>query len=348
MDQRAALLWYHDHVMGVTRLTVYAGLAGLWIIRDQRERELGLPEGPPFEVPLLVQDRNFGQAPGGRLTSELVHKTDPGTMEAFAPFTVVNGKVWPVHDVQPATGSAKAADPGQLLPYPDVMRFRAVAGHPARRSRPGRLATDITTPTQADLSGAVRRAVALAEQELDGRPNMVTLRELAVAADGDPQAPVITVVGQHGQTLARLRTAAVHFEDAATFFPVLGRWEVWQLINLTGDTHPIHVHLERFHVLARRPITVTVPGNGIGDRDTTATVRLARDPGDELDHVIDANERGLKDTVRVNPHEIVELAIRFQAYSGRYMYHCHILEHEDRDMMRPIVIMPAQLMPFMS
>src|SRR6266567_2633641 len=124
------------------------------------------------------------------------------------------------------------------------------------------------------LSGAVRRAVALAEQELDGRPNMVTLRELAVAADGDPGAPVITVVGQHGQTLARLRTAAVHFEDAATFFPMLGRWEVWQLINLTGDTHPIHVHLEPFHVLARRPIAVTVPGNGIGDRDTTATVRV--------------------------------------------------------------------------
>jgi FtsP/CotA-like multicopper oxidase with cupredoxin domain len=177
---------------------------------------------------------------------------------------------------------------------------------------------------------------------------MVTLRELAAAADGDPGAPVITVVGQHGQILARLRTAAVHFEDAATFFAVLGRWEVWQLINLTGDTHPIHIHLGPFHILVRRPLTVTVPGNGIGDRDTTATVRLGRDPSDELDHVIDANERGLKDTVRVNPHEIVELAIRFQAYSGRYMYHCHILEHEDRDMMRPIVIMPAQLMPFMS
>ena len=59
MDQRAAMLWYHDHVMGVTKLDVYAGLAGLWIVRDERERELGLPEGPPFEVPLLIQDRNF-------------------------------------------------------------------------------------------------------------------------------------------------------------------------------------------------------------------------------------------------------------------------------------------------
>ncbi len=438
MDQRAALLWYHDHVMGVTQLTVYAGLAGLWILRDQRERALDLPEGPPFEVPLLLQDRNFGLGADGQLTGALVHKTDPATMEAFAPFTVVNGKVWPVLDVQPATyrlrvlngsnartfrlvllrdgrpeldritqigtdsgllpapvavpadglvlasaeradllvdfsdlepGSqltlvntagapfdgqpfpaaraAQAADLDQLLPYPDVMRFRAAAGPPARRPRPQRLATDLTAPTRADLSGAVRRAVALVEQELEDMPNILTMRELAEASDY-PDEPVMTVVDQDGTTVARLRTVAIHFEDAATFFPMLGGWEVWQLLNLSGDTHPIHLHLEPFHVLGRRPITVTVPDNGIGDHETAATVRLAPDPDDELDHVVDANERGLKDTVRVNPNEIVELAVRFQTYSGRYMYHCHILEHEDRDMMRPIVIMPAELMPFMS
>jgi spore coat protein A len=48
------------------------------------------------------------------------------------------------------------------------------------------------------------------------------------------------------------------------------------------------------------------------------------------------------------PNEIVEIAVRFTKYSGRYMYHCHILEHEDRDMMRPFVTMPADLMPFMA
>jgi FtsP/CotA-like multicopper oxidase with cupredoxin domain len=438
MDQRAALLWYHDHVMGVTQLTVYAGLAGLWILRDQRERALDLPEGPPFEVPLLLADRNFGLGADGTLTGALVHKTDPGTMEAFAPFTVVNGKVWPVLEVQPATyrlrllngsnartfrlvllrdghpeldrisqigtdsgllpapvavpadglilasaeradllvdfsdlapGShltlvntagapfdghrfpaaraAQAADLEQLLPYPAVMRFDAVAGPATRRPPPERLATDLTPPTPADLSGAVRRAVALVEQELDDTPNMLTMRELADASD-DPDEPVITVVDQDGTTVARLRTVATHFEDATSFFPMLGGWEVWQLLNLSGDTHPIHLHLDPFHVLGRRPITVTVPTDGISDHETTATVRLAPDPDDPLDHAVDANEGGLKDTVRVNPSEIVELAVRFQTYSGRYMYHCHILEHEDRDMMRPIVIMPPELMPFMA
>jgi spore coat protein A len=95
-------------------------------------------------------------------------------------------------------------------------------------------------------------------------------------------------------------------------------------------------------------ITVTVPEGGITDRTTAATVRHGRGPDDELEHALDDNERGLKDAVRVNPNEIVELAVRFEAYSGRYMYHCHILEHEDRDMMRPIVIMPMELGPFMS
>ena len=87
MDQRAALLWYHDHVMGITKFDVYAGLAGLWIVRDDRERDLGLSEGPPFEVPLLIQDRNFNVDEQGRLTGRLVHKTDPEVMEAFPPFT---------------------------------------------------------------------------------------------------------------------------------------------------------------------------------------------------------------------------------------------------------------------
>jgi spore coat protein A len=129
---------------------------------------------------------------------------------------------------------------------------------------------------------------------------------------------------------------------------VLDQYEVWRLINLTGDTHPIHVHLDPFQILARHPISYQIPDDGIGERDLAAIVSLERAPDDDLDHTIDDNERGLKDTVRVNPNEIVEIAVRFTTYSGRYMYHCHILEHEDREMMRPFVTMPMELMPFMA
>jgi len=436
MGQRAALLWYHDHVMGVTRFSVYAGLAGLWIIRDQRERELGLPEGPPFEVPLLIQDRNFGLDGSGQLTGQLVHKTDPEVMEAFAPFTVVNGKVWPLLEVQPATyrirvlngsnartyrlvlvhdgepelsritqigtdhgllatpasvppdglvlASAEradllidfsglapgseltllntaaapfdgasfaaadaphAADPGQMLPYPHVMRFRVIPGPAARRTTPGALATDYHPPAPDQLAGVPRRTIALVERELDGQPSVLTMRELVIADPGHT-GPAVTVAD--GEQTTRYATVAAHFEDATTFFPVLDRYEVWQLINLTSDTHPIHVHLDPFQILSRRPIRYQIPEHGIEDRALTAAVILERDPGDNLGHTIDDNERGLKDTIRVNPSEIVEIAVRFTTYSGRYMYHCHILEHEDRDMMRPFVTMPADLMPFMA
>src|SRR6266545_4124300 len=383
MDQRAALLWYHDHVMSVTRFTVYAGLAGLWIVRDERERDLGLPEGPPLEVPLLLQDRNFGQDHQGRLTGELVHKTDPGTMEAFAPFTTVNGKVWPVLEVRRATYRLRVVNGSNARTFrlvllgdagPELDRISQIGTDGGLLRAPvavppdglvlasaeradllvdfSHLAADSAPPTERDLAGAVRRAVALVEQELDDAPNVLNVRELAEVPDDDSGERLITVVdqGTDGQTrtVARFRTAACHFEDTVTFFPVLGRWEVWQLINLTGDTHPIHIHLNPFHVLARRPIMVTVPDGGITDTATSARVHLGRSPDDALEHVLDANEQGLKDTVRVNPNEIVELAVRFEGFSGRYMYHCHILEHEDRDMMRPIVVMPEQLGPFMS
>jgi spore coat protein A len=129
---------------------------------------------------------------------------------------------------------------------------------------------------------------------------------------------------------------------------MLGEREVWQLINLTEDTHPIHLHLDPFQILSRRPIRHDVPEDGIEDFEIAASVTLGRGADDELDHAIDDNERGLKDTIRVNPNEIVEIAVRFTTYAGRYMYHCHILEHEDRDMMRPFVTMPADLMAFMS
>jgi spore coat protein A len=80
----------------------------------------------------------------------------------------------------------------------------------------------------------------------------------------------------------------------------------------------------------------------------SATVLIGQHPDDGIPHALDDNERGLKDTVRVNANEVVDVAVRFGVFAGRYMYHCHILEHEDHDMMRPFVVVPPELMPFMD
>jgi len=244
----------------------------------------------------------------------------------------------------PAT-QADAADLAGLLPHPEAMRFRVVPGSAQRRVFPAALATDFGAPLPDEVASAKRRAIALVELELEGEPNMLTMRELAPVEESD--ATGLLTVTDDGMT-RRYRAVAAHFEDVTTFFPMLGEYEVWQLINLTGDTHPIHVHLDPFQILSRRPIRYEIARGGIEDLLITAAVTLERDPADQLDHTIDDNERGLKDTVRVNPNEVVEIALRFTNYSGRYMYHCHILEHEDRDMMRPFVTMPPELMAFMA
>ncbi|HEY2667823.1 MAG TPA: multicopper oxidase domain-containing protein, partial [Actinomycetota bacterium] len=414
-DQRAAALWYHDHVMGVTRLNVYAGLAGMWIIRDDVERRLGLPEGPPYELPILLADRNFDIADDGSLTGVLLHKNDPQVMECFGPLTTVNGVVWPVLDVEPATyrfrvlnasnartyrlvlcrngepdlgritqigtdggllaapaclppqglvlasaeradllvdfsdlvpgseltwwntaaapfdgtfaapATAGVSDPDALLAYPEVLRFRVVEGRGRRYRVPQTLSTDIEPVARSSLAGCPRRAIALVEREAEteGEPSMLTLRELIE----DPGAadPVVTVFepGEGGPAAAtRYRTGATRFEDGASFFPVLHHAELWRFINLTADTHPMHVHLEAFQILERHAARVEIPEGGVTATATSATVRIGeRDLDDGIPHVVDDNERGLKDTVRVNANEVVDVVVRFDAFAGRYMYH---------------------------
>ncbi|MEQ1636070.1 MAG: multicopper oxidase domain-containing protein [Methylococcales bacterium] len=113
-DQNAAMLWYHDHANHVTRLNVYAGLAGVWLVRDEEEDALDLPTGG-FELPLVIQDRNLDLESAGNFTGALLHKTevidpnDPGLplnpqggpAEFFGPYSLVNGKIWPKAEVEP-------------------------------------------------------------------------------------------------------------------------------------------------------------------------------------------------------------------------------------------------------
>jgi spore coat protein A len=120
------------------------------------------------------------------------------------------------------------------------------------------------------------------------------------------------------------------WHDPVTEKPVLDSTEIWELVNYTGDTHPIHLHLVRFQVLERQRFDIDA-------------VRFEN----KMQHVgapipPDANELGWKDTVQAHPESITRIIVRFEDYAGRYVWHCHVLEHAANEMMRPFeVIRPA-------
>jgi Putative multicopper oxidases len=138
---------------------------------------------------------------------------------------------------------------------------------------------------------------------------------------------------------------ATDFEVAPTETPTVGTVEDWVYINLTGDTHPMHSHLVTFQVVGRTPFDADayqaayggpngVPG-GIDPSDFVTGPTQPPDP----------TERGFKDTVKANPGQLTTIRAKFELPMGvmapqSYVYHCHILEHEDNDMMRPFTVVP--------
>jgi spore coat protein A len=113
------------------------------------------------------------------------------------------------------------------------------------------------------------------------------------------------------------------WHDPVTEKPLINTTEIWSLINLTDDAHPIHLHLVRFQILDRRPLDV----NEYLLKKTIRYTGPAFPP--------DPNEAGWKDTVRATPGAVTRIIVPFQGYTGRYVWHCHLLEHEDNEMMRP-------------
>jgi spore coat protein A len=117
------------------------------------------------------------------------------------------------------------------------------------------------------------------------------------------------------------------WHDPITENPLLDSVEIWSLFNLTDDAHPIHLHLVRFQILDRQPLDVP---EYIYNKRIHYT-------GDRFPP--DANESGWKDTVRAAPHAVTRIIVKFEGYAGRYVWHCHIAEHEDNEMMRPYEIL---------
>ena len=144
----------------------------------------------------------------------------------------------------------------------------------------------------------------------------------------------------YGRLWQKLGTnVQLDYTAPATETPTAGAVEVWQIFNITADTHPIHFHLVNVQVLSRQPFQVG-SFNGV----TANFQGPARGP--------DLNEMGWKETVRMNPGECTTVIMKFdlpavpfiippspRTGGHEYVWHCHILEHEEHDMMRPLVVL---------
>jgi spore coat protein A len=140
-----------------------------------------------------------------------------------------------------------------------------------------------------------------------------------------------------------LNLNGLHFEDPITETPKVGTVEDWVYINMTGDTHPMHTHLVTFQVIGRTPFDAQAyeeayeGAHGVpGGIDPTPFATGPEEPPDPT-------ERGFKDTVKANPGYFTRIRAKFDLPTGvnppqDYVHHCHIVEHEDNDMMRPFTV----------
>ncbi|HEU5109182.1 MAG TPA: multicopper oxidase [Micromonosporaceae bacterium] len=392
-DQRATALWFHGHELGLTRVNIYAGLTGFYLLRGgSGDLPAGVLPGSRREIPLVIQDRSFnadgslffpasrdffGDVPPG---GPYLPRTDVPPIwnpEFFGNTIVVNGRTWPALSVEPrryrfrvlnasntrvlmlkivsnplAARPAQAALPmwvigadGGFLPAPTRVASLPVAvaerydvivdftgvrpgtqlylinegpDEPFGGGAPG---TDFE-PADPQTTGQVMRFTVGSPSSQDtstppdqldlpdfttlGRTNRVRRLSLNEMMSEFFDAPVMAMLG----TLNDDGTPnPLEWSSPVTENPARGSTEVWELHNFTEDAHPIHVHLVQFEVLGRQPF-----GGATRPPDTW--------------------ERGTKDTVIALPQEITRLKARFDI-AGRYVWHCHIIDHEDNEMMRP-------------
>jgi spore coat protein A, manganese oxidase len=343
-QQDAALLWYHDHAIGITRLNVYAGLLGLHVIRDQEEQQLHLPEAK-YEVPLVLFDRHL------RTDGQLSYP-HPWIPEVLGEIPLVNGKIFPYLEVEPRKYRFRVlnasngrlyrlslADGGEiyqigtdqgLLPSPVAVTHVVLA--PAERAD---LVIDFA-PHRGKRIVLSDDAFTLMEFRVSAAP-VADPSQLPATLRSVPRLAESSAVKTRWLTLDEVKRGMsasggmllnkTPWHMPITEKPVLGTTEIWQLANLTDDVHPIHLHLVRFQILDRRRFDVF-------QYVSTGVLRY-RDPAIPPE----PDERGWKDTARVNGQTVTRIIVPFEGYAGRYVWHCHNLEHEDNEMMRPYAVL---------
>jgi len=313
VSQRAALNWYHPHPHMMTGEQVALGLAGGFIVNDAEEAALGLPSGS-YELPLVLRDTTLDQ------TGNILYKPRSGGFLGQIP--LVNGTRDPYLNVDTA-----------------LYRFRVLGGANARIFRlalgngasfvligndGGLLASSVPVATidvapgeRVDVLvdfGAAHVGDTVMLQDLSSGWNLIEFR---VARQVSVAASIPTTLSTITPLTAPVRTRTFSFDGMSKingleydmnridFQVPFGDVERWRFVTNGNAPHPVHVHGASFQVVSR------TGGRG----------------------KLFPWEQGWKDTVLLNDRENVEVLIRFAAFRGEYVMHCHKLEHEDMGMM---------------
>lgn len=330
-DRRAATLWYHDHAMGATGQNVYMGLAGFYLVEGEDERSLSLPRGR-YDIPLMLCVRQFNHVG--------LFQYDPhGHAGAEGDVVLVNGAPWPILQVERRSYRFRILNASNAttftlalssaLPFVQIATDGGLMARPVEVLRiPMAMAERIEVVI--DFSAyATGDSVVLRNTEKQGPLGEIMRFDVtgpAVSDHGQLPDHLSVIENLRPEAAVRTRTFTFgprpelkdHFPpiywaingnrfdpERAQAEPRLGDIEIWRFVYEKSpwrQTHPPHIHLVNFQIIDR---------NG-----------QARD-----------YERGWKDTLRLESGDDVRVIMRFDGYRGRYLMHCHNLEHEDYDMM---------------
>jgi spore coat protein A, manganese oxidase len=362
-EQDAAMLWYHDHAMGITRLNNFAGLFGTFIVRDAVEEALNLPSGA-YEIPLIIYDRTLDRD-GQLLYPVSATPGAPFVSEFYGNAVVCNGKIYPYFTVQPRKYRVRLLNAANTrffhLTLAENRAFHQIGSDGGLLAEPLEMRSLVLFPAERadlviDFAGLEGKRVQLKNEaeailefrvegtgvafasgagarNADNNTLPTTLRAVARIPESESVQERILTLSEHDDAAGnsmRMFLNESHWDMPVTEKPVLGTTEIWSFVNLTGDAHPMHLHLVRFQILDRRPFDLFAYNAG----KKLVYTGPAAPP--------DANESGWKDTVRADPGMVTRIIVRFEGFAGRYVWHCHLLEHEDNEMMRPYdVIAPT-------
>ena len=352
-EQDAAMLWYHDHSLGINRLNVFAGLFGVYLVRDKVEEALDLPRGR-YEIPLVICDRIFDK--GAQLYYPVSEDPRGVWISEFAGDAfLVNGKLLPFLDVAPRKYRLRVLNASNSrffdLRLANRLEFHQIGSDQGLLSAPVALTDLQLAPAEradliVDFAGHAGEQIVLHNESFQvmqfrvaktaaaaGKPLPATLRPVPRIAESSAmrtrELALVEVDDQVARPMEMLLNNA-RWHDPITEKPLLDSVEIWSLINTSDDSHPIHLHLVKFQILDRR----NFERFAYTSRGVLKYLGPVTPP--------DPNEMGWKDTVTAHAGMVTRIIVRFEGFAGRYVWHCHILEHEDNEMMRPFEVLPPK------